>query len=59
MEEFKDKTLTCIDCGKDFIFTAGEQAFYKEKKLTNDPKRCKECREKKKLRRENQQNNEE
>ena len=28
-----DKTLTCKDCGADFIFTEGEQAFYKERVL--------------------------
>ena len=22
--EFQDKVLTCIDCGADFVFTAGE-----------------------------------
>ena len=26
-----DKTLTCRDCGSEFIFTEGEQAFYAEK----------------------------
>ena len=46
--EFEDKTLVCQDCGKEFIFTAGEQAFYKEKGLDNEPKRCKECRDKRK-----------
>src|SRR5947208_3199781 len=25
--EFQDKILKCIDCGADFIFTAGEQLF--------------------------------
>ena len=44
----EDKTLECQDCGKEFIFTAGEQAFYKEKGFDNEPKRCKECREKRK-----------
>ena len=29
--EFQDKTLVCKDCGKEFIFSAGEQAFYAEK----------------------------
>ena len=43
-----DKTLTCQDCGAEFIFTEGEQAFYKEKGLDNEPKRCKECRDKRK-----------
>ena len=34
MEELiMDKTLVCQDCGKEFIFTEGEQAFYKEKVL--------------------------
>ena len=26
-----DKTLTCKDCGAEFVFTAGEQQFYAEK----------------------------
>lgn len=46
--EFTDKTITCCDCGNDFTFTAGEQEFYALKGLTNEPKRCKECRDKKK-----------
>src|SRR5438093_1621343 len=25
---FQDKTLTCRDCGREFIWTAGEQEFY-------------------------------
>ena len=44
----EDKTLTCVDCGNEFVFTAGEQEFYKEKGFDNDPKRCKDCRDKKK-----------
>ncbi len=39
-----DKTITCTQCGHDFIFTENEQIFYKEKGLTNEPKRCPECR---------------
>lgn len=57
MEEFEDKTIKCIDCGEEFTFTAGEQAFYKEKGLTNEPKRCKECRNKKKEQRAKKQEN--
>lgn len=45
---FEDKTLTCKDCGNDFIFTAGEQEFYAEKGFVNEPQRCKECRDKRK-----------
>ena len=39
-----DKTLTCKDCGKEFVFTESEQDFYKEKGFENDPVRCAECR---------------
>ncbi len=46
--DFEDKTLVCQDCGNEFTFTAGEQAFYKEKGLENEPKRCKSCRDKRK-----------
>ena len=53
--EFTDKTLVCQDCGKEFTFTAGEQAFYKEKGLDNEPKRCKECRDKRKAARSNKE----
>ena len=41
---YEDKTLTCKDCGAEFVFTAGEQEFYAEKGLQNEPQRCKECR---------------
>ena len=42
--EFQDKSLKCVDCGKDFIFTAGEQLFFHDKQFHNDPKRCKACK---------------
>ena len=42
---FEDKTLVCKDCGKEFVFTAGEQEFYAEKGFENEPQRCKECRQ--------------
>ncbi len=41
---FADKTLTCRDCGRDFIFTAGEQEFYASRGLQNEPRRCPDCR---------------
>ncbi len=40
----EDKKLTCRDCGTEFIFTAGEQGFYLEKGLLNEPQRCPSCR---------------
>jgi CxxC-x17-CxxC domain-containing protein len=42
--EFSDKVLKCIDCGQDFVFTAGEQLFFYRKQFKNDPKRCKACK---------------
>ena len=30
---YEDKTLTCKECGAEFVFTAGEQEFYAEKAL--------------------------
>ena len=44
--EFQDRTLKCIDCGADFIFTAGEQLFFHDKQFKNEPKRCKSCKTK-------------
>ena len=48
----EDKKIICKDCGKEFIFTVGEQEFYKEKGFENEPTRCISCRRAKK-----QQNN--
>ncbi len=45
---YTDKTLTCTDCGAEFTFTVGEQEFYAEKGFTNEPKRCRDCRQKRK-----------
>ena len=42
---YEDKTLVCKDCGNEFIFSAGEQEYYAEKGLQNEPKRCKSCRD--------------
>ena len=44
--EFQDKSLRCVDCGTDFIWTAGEQLFFADKQFKNEPKRCKGCKAK-------------
>ncbi len=44
--EYKDKALKCVDCGTEFVFTAGEQLFYAGKGFRNEPKRCKNCKSK-------------
>ena len=41
---FEDKTLVCKDCGKEFVWTAGEQEFYASRGFENQPQRCKPCR---------------
>jgi CxxC-x17-CxxC domain-containing protein len=38
-----DQTLVCRDCGREFIFTAGEQVFYAERGFV-PPTRCVSCR---------------
>jgi hypothetical protein len=48
---YQDKTLKCSDCGADFTFSAGEQEFFASKGLTNEPKRCRPCRDAKKAQR--------
>src|SRR5204863_6625299 len=40
----EDQRIQCVDCGEEFLFTAGEQAFYREHNLTHAPTRCKRCR---------------
>jgi len=40
----EDRNIMCKDCGKEFVFTVGEQEFYKEKGFENDPVRCPDCR---------------
>ena len=44
--DLTDRILKCIECGADFVFTAGEQLFFQERQFANDPKRCKQCRAK-------------
>jgi CxxC-x17-CxxC domain-containing protein len=40
---YNDKTLTCADCGQQFVFTASEQDFYAQRGFT-EPRRCSSCR---------------
>ena len=47
-----EKIIICRDCGSEFIFTEGEQAFYKEKGFDNEPTRCVDCRRAKKAQRD-------
>ena len=42
--EYRDRVLKCVECGAEFVFTAGEQLFYADKGFKNEPKRCKTCK---------------
>ena len=44
---FSDIFLTCCDCKETFLFSTGEQAFYRSKTLSI-PHRCLSCRRKRK-----------
>ncbi|MCG8607159.1 zinc-ribbon domain-containing protein [bacterium] len=48
-----DKTITCVECGNEFNFSAEEQDFYNERGF-QEPKRCKDCRERRKRQRSEQ-----
>ena len=45
---FVEKEIVCKLCGKTFIFTPGEQEFYKSKNFP-DPKCCRKCAKKRRL----------
>jgi CxxC-x17-CxxC domain-containing protein len=40
----EDQTITCKDCGNDFVFTAQDQKYYAENGFKNVPTRCLNCR---------------
>ncbi len=42
---YQDQTLTCKDCGNQFVWTASEQEFYASKGFSA-PLRCPDCRRK-------------
>lgn len=42
--EYRDRALTCIVCGSEFLFTVGEQLFFAQKSFRNEPKHCKACK---------------
>ena len=48
LKDLRDREIICVNCGKAFTWNREEQAFYINKGLY-PPKRCKECRMKRKL----------
>lgn len=53
-----DKVIVCKDCGAEFTFTEGEQAFYEQRGFA-EPVRCKSCREARKAQKELKQKEQE
>jgi CxxC-x17-CxxC domain-containing protein len=41
---FADREVLCVGCGATFVFSAGEQEFFREKGFVNEPKHCKQCK---------------
>lgn len=41
---YADRSITCLDCGIDFIHSAADQEFYAQKGFASEPKRCPSCR---------------
>ena len=45
-----DEIIECVECGRKFVWSHGEQRYYRERKLSA-PKRCQECRARRRGRR--------
>jgi CxxC-x17-CxxC domain-containing protein len=41
---YVDRTLSCVDCGVEFIHSAADQEYFVQKGFASDPKRCTSCR---------------
>lgn len=48
---YTDRTLTCVDCGADFTFSAEDQEYHASRGFQNEPKRCQSCRQSRKAER--------
>ncbi|MFH1207247.1 MAG: zinc-ribbon domain containing protein [Patescibacteria group bacterium] len=50
---FEPKILVCVECGKEFVFTASAQQYFAELGYIEDPKWCKHCYVSRKRQRKN------
>jgi CxxC-x17-CxxC domain-containing protein len=41
---YVDRSMTCVDCGVEFVHSAADQEYYTQKGFTSEPKRCASCR---------------
>ena len=48
LKDLRDREIICVDCGGRFFWNKDEQAFYISKGL-QPPKRCKDCRLRRRL----------
>lgn len=46
-DDLHDETRICRDCGGTFLFTTGEQVYFRAKALS-PPRRCPNCRKRRK-----------
>lgn len=49
---YQDKTLSCTDCGQNFVFGVAEQEQFAQNGYRHDPGRCPSCRAASRARRE-------
>jgi len=42
--DLSDKTLKCVICGEEFVFSAGEQMYFSDKQFQHEPTHCKRCK---------------
>src|SRR5687768_16234090 len=42
---YEDRTLTCVECGQPFTFSADDQEYHAQRGYSNEPKRCPTCRQ--------------
>ena len=45
---YEDMMIECADCGAEFVHSAEDQGRYAERGFEHPPKRCRDCREKRK-----------
>ena len=43
MLNYVDKVLVCRDCGREFVFSAGEQELYRLRGIPAEPDHCPNC----------------
>ena len=41
---YTDKSLACVDCGAEFVYSVADQEFHASRGFTNEPRRCPDCR---------------